>query len=157
MKKFVFRLQIVLDRALQQEEAKQLLLAQAQQLRALKEIEIERKHADRQEMLAHIAQKQQQTFDPWEMHQCHLHLSVLGNDLCTLRLQAEELDQHVLTAQQALAEAMRQRQLLEKLREKQRASYQREFEKDELKTMEEASLPRLAREHAAEVRRRSQP
>ena len=58
----------------------------------------------------------------------------------------------MLAARQALVEAMRKRQLLEKLREKQYALYRKETERQELQTMEESVLPRLAREQAEERR-----
>lgn len=153
MKKFAFRLQVVLDRArdAEEERLRQLALVQGELYR--KEEEIRACADKRSALLAAMSTMQQGSFDPWELHQCHLHLDALAGMMKQLRQEYAQIEERVEAARQALVEAMRQRQLLEKLREKQLDEYRQAVAREELRTMEETTLPRLARARAAEQAR----
>jgi flagellar FliJ protein len=148
MKRFNFRLQVVLDRALEEEEQQLLRLAEVQQQilearRKLDAVEEARRH-----QLACMTEAQQASFDPLEMHARTLHLEDLGEQLARCREVLAGLERRAEQVMQDVIAAMRKRQVLEKLRDKQYADYCKEAERVELQTMEEAVLPRLAREQA---------
>lgn len=153
MKPFVFRLQIVLERAREEEEEllRRLALLRAEKTR--KEEEMTAATAQRRQLMQTMAAMQQQSFDAWELHQCHMHLSALGDALEQLHRECAEIEERVLAAQQAVVEAMRKRQLLEKLRQKQYDTYRAAAERQELRAMEETTLPRRARERMEELAR----
>lgn len=154
MKKFVFRLQVVLDRACDDEEAQLLHLARIRHELALKEQEITAKQAQMQELMAQMQRIQQAVFDPWEMQQCHLCLELFAEQLADLHAQRTAIMARIEAQQQIVIEAKRKKQALETLQEKQYLSYNQAVAREELQLMEEAVLPRLAREQAIERARR---
>ena len=156
MKRFVFRLQVVLDRALEEEQELLKELAHEQyaltrQEQAIAEF-ITRRHGAREEM----AEKQRTGCDVWELGQYRLHLDELANRLALLEDERKQQEARVEQARARVVEAMRKRQVLEKLREKQLNDYQETCAKEELRAMEETMLPRLERERKLELHRRRQ-
>jgi flagellar export protein FliJ len=150
MKRFIFRLQIVLDHALEVEEEEQHQLALALRNRALKEQEIVQAREKRRRQAEELGRFQQGTFDPKAVHGWLLYLDSLANRISELQSVAEALDARVNEQRQRLLVAMQKRQVLERLRDKHHEAYRKEAERIELQTMEEAVLPRLARRQAEE-------
>ncbi len=154
MKRFVFRLQVVLDRALDEEQALLKQLAHEQCVLTAKEQEIAEQHARRSETMAGMADRQRAGCEIWELQHHRLHLDALAGTLARLEDERQRQEERVDAARATVVEAMRKRQVLEKLREKQLADYQRAVDREELRNMEEIMLPRLAREQAEDARRR---
>ncbi|MHB9130795.1 MAG: flagellar export protein FliJ [Armatimonadota bacterium] len=152
MKQFIFRLQIVLDHTLKEEEAVQLQFAKLQQEVLLRDQLVFAKNEERRHLMQVMAHMQQQVFDAWELHCGKLQLDVLGNELTQLRTEREDAKQRMLAKQGELVEIMRKRQTLEKLRDKHFDAYRKGEERTELQVMEEAVLPRLARAKAEYAR-----
>ncbi|HEX2949672.1 MAG TPA: hypothetical protein VHV83_08905, partial [Armatimonadota bacterium] len=119
MKKFTFRLQVVLDRALDEEEKQQQLLAKLRNELLAKEREISDVNCKREQTMGLVMHMQDGAFEAHQMHAAYLHLEGLGNDLADLATQRREIDGRVGAKQREVIEAMRKRQVLEKLREKQ--------------------------------------
>jgi flagellar export protein FliJ len=152
MMSFVFRLQVVLDRALRQEEEECLRLARLQDAQAVKEAAVAAKQAARRTLCADLDTLQQGTFDAQRLHDGHLQRDALGNEEASLRAELNEIDALVAQQQRVVAEAMRKREMLEKLRDQQREAHDREAARKDYQQMEETVLPRLARERMAEAR-----
>jgi len=145
MKQFVFRFQLLLDRARDDEDRSLLLLAGAQQALARKEGEIARQTEFRRDALAALEERQRHTFHAWEMTQHRLRLDAVAKELRRLDNERGALRRGVEEARVSTVAAMRKRKALEKLRERQLADYRREAERRELRVMEDAAHPLLAR------------
>ena len=145
MKQFVFRFQIILDRARAEEDRSLLRLAGARQELKRKEGEIARHTEWRRDALAAMAERQQRSFEAWEMTQHRLRLDAVAKDLRCLDDERDALRHGVEDARASTVAAMRKRQALEKLRERQLADYRRAAERRELRAMEDAAHPLLAR------------
>lgn len=154
MKRFTFRLQVVLDRAKDEEDVLLKAMAQEQAALARKEQEMAEQATRRRDTLSAMTEKQRTGCDVWELQQYRLHLDALATRLAQLDQECAAQAQRVEQARARVVEAMRKRQVLEKLREKQLTAYQRECDREELRNMEETTLPRLSRERAAEAARR---
>lgn len=152
MKPFIFRLQVVLDRALEEEDRLLRQMAEAQQALAEKEQEIQRTSETRSATLQAMTDTQQRSFDVDELTRQRLHLEGLAILLATLQEQHTLLLQRLDAARATLIESMRKRQVLEKLRDEQHAAYRKDIEAQELRHMEEVKLPRLARAIAERAR-----
>lgn len=148
MRKFVFRLQIVLDQAQRHEEECLLELARRQGQLFLKIEAIERAKADVQNMKTFLAVQQQGVFDATRMLEWRMHLEALNSSVALLDGERLELETQVEAQRQCVLDARKKRQSLEKLREKQWDDYRIEHERQELKTLEDITLPRHAAQQA---------
>ncbi|MHB9025446.1 MAG: flagellar export protein FliJ [Armatimonadota bacterium] len=152
MKAFSFRLQTVLEHAHEVEEERQLHLARLCQQKQRIEERMQIVNLKREELLGAMARIQRNRFDAREVAECHLCLEQQGNILVGLKQESDQIDRGINVARQALLEAIKHRQMMEKLREKHLQIHRQAVEKYELKTMEEATVPRIARECQARAR-----
>lgn len=148
MKRFVFRLQVLLDQAEKREQEEQKRLAALLETRERLLRAIATVQAARDALLDEITRLQQATLDLWLLQTCHARRETLGSDLVSLNDDLAAQEQRVRDQQRVLAEATHRRQGLENLREQHYEAYRREADLTELKEMEEVVLPRLAREQA---------
>lgn len=148
MKRFVYRLQLLLDRTTQLEEELQRQLEFLRVEKSAKEREITAKIAAQHAMRSFIAEKQKGCFNAWEQADYHLRLGAIGDQVAGLRRESDEIARRIAVQLANLTETMRKRQTLEKLKEKQHEMYRQEEARSELRTMEEAVLPRMARAQA---------
>ena len=146
MKKFVFRPQVVLDRAREEEERLLQQMAAVQHEMVVKDRELARVKDERTATLQSMAAAQQQTFDVEDLQRQRLHIDALDHLQVKLQDERALIEQRLDAAREALVEGMRRRQVLEKLRETHYTAYMKEMEKQELQIMEDVKLPRLARE-----------
>jgi len=153
MKRFVFRLQVLLDQALRTEDEERRRLAQLLQEREAHLRTIARAQALHAAVLQEINRLQQAIIDVLHIQACHLRREALGNDLQQYHNELAAIDERVRQQQWVLAEASHRRQALDNVRQRQYEEYQRLVEKQELQEMEEAVLPRLAREQALALAR----
>ena len=153
MRRFQFRLQVLLDQALRQEEEERLRLAKIQQEREAQLQTIATAQARHAEILQGITRLQQQSIDLLMLQACHLRREALGNDLQQYREALSAIDARIQQQQLTLGKSTQRRQTLENVRQQHYDLYRREAERQELKEMEEAVLPRLAREQAMEQAR----
>lgn len=151
MKKFIFRPQVVLDRAREEEERLLQQLASVQHEMLEKDREIARVADERKAALRAMATAQQQVFEVEELHRQRLHIDALDHRQAVLQDERTLIQQRLDAAREALIEGMRKRQVLEKLRETHYTAYLKEMEKQELQIMEDVKLPRLARERLENV------
>lgn len=148
MKKFQFRLQVVLERAQLDEEAQQRAFALLQQQRSALLGEIARVSREREAQLRLSELRQSMPTDPRQLHQRFLYIETLANEIARLHGELDELDRRIETQRQRLVAAMQKRQLLESLHEKQLAAYLYAVARQEQQEMEETVLPHLFREQA---------
>jgi flagellar protein FliJ len=146
MKKFVFRPQVVLDRARDEEEQALQQMAGVQRELVEKDQEIARVADEHTSTLQAMTAAQQQTFEVEDIQRQRLHIDALNHLQVKLRDERALIQQRLDAAREALIEAMRKRQVLEKLRETHYTAYQKETQKQELQIMEDVKLPRLARD-----------
>jgi len=146
MKKFVFRPQVVLDRARDEEEQALQQMAGVQRELVEKDQEIARVADEHTTTLRAMTAAQQQTFEVEDIQRQRLHIDALNHLQMKLQDERALIQQRLDAAREALIEAMRKRQVLEKLRETHYTAYQKETQKQELQIMEDVKLPRLARE-----------
>jgi len=148
MKAFTFRLQVLLDQAVREEEARVLALA-----------ELQRKHAEalngltlaegaRTDLLACMQREQQQPCLPCDLLRGYLRLDILTGECRCRKAEEREVYSAVLQQLACVTEAMRQRQVYERLREKQAEAHRLAAEESEHKSMEDTVLPRYNRELA---------
>ncbi len=153
MRKFVFRLQPMLNLAEKREEEEKRRLGVIQQALSAKEQQLAHTAQARRQLQAQLSAQQQREFDPRALQWGYLQLEAFATDLARLRDEKTEILQRMSAQQEELARAMQERKTLEKLHEKQLEAYRAELARFELQTMEESVLPRLAREKAAEQQR----
>jgi flagellar export protein FliJ len=142
MRKFVFRLQIVLDHALRQEEECLQELARLQGLLFLTVEAIERAKVDVQNMKVFLATQQQGVFDASRLMEWRMHLEALNGVVAAVEQERKALEGQVEAQRQRVLDARRKRQGLEKLRDKQYDDHRMEHERQELKNLEDITLPR---------------
>ena len=128
MKKYLFRLQVVLDRAVAEEEEQLLHLARIRREIVAKEQEIAINRDAHAQLLQHMARLQASVFDPRDLLVAIGHQEALANDVTRLRSERDAIDRRIAQQQHCVMEAMRKRQLLDKLREKQLDEYRREVD-----------------------------
>ncbi|OPZ86114.1 MAG: Flagellar FliJ protein [bacterium ADurb.Bin429] len=142
MKKFSFRLQTVLDHALQVEDDCLRELARLQSLRYLKTEEIARAQDAYRVMRDAVGQRQRGLIDTDALRQCYLHLDALQQNIAARTEERQLLDEQIAEQMQRVLEARQKRQALEKLREKQWDAYRLASEREDLQQMEDVMLPR---------------
>ncbi|HEY3418411.1 MAG TPA: hypothetical protein VGM23_16165 [Armatimonadota bacterium] len=145
MKTFSFRLQTVLEHAREVEEDRQLELSKFCRQKALLDERIQCTNRKREELLDAVTRIQTDRFDAREVEECHLCLEQQGQILAALKQESDQIERGITVARLALLEAVKHRQMMEKLREKHLLLHRQAVEKYELKTMEEAVIPRIAR------------
>jgi flagellar export protein FliJ len=145
MRAFSFRLQVVLDRALEEEEAEVRRLGTLQHALAALETRMREVMAQRREEARGLAALQCEACDPHALHERYLFLDALAARLAEMDEERTRQQQAITAQRERVAAAMRKRQTLEKLKDKARAEYQHAFQLAELQAMEECVLPRLAR------------
>ncbi len=145
MKAFAFRLQVVLDRALDEEETEVRRLGELQHALAALEGSLGAVRAERREETRHLAAAQCVACEPHLLHERYLYLNALATHITELEDERTRQQQAVDTQRDRVTVAMRKRQTLERLKEKAHTEYRREEQRYELAAMEESVLPRLAR------------
>lgn len=164
MKTFIFRLQILLDQACQAEESEACRLAALQRQRAVLIQQMTTVQASRAE-LGHVMLAMQATvFDARELQQLYWQMDALGCQAGELTEAIQQSDTSILAQQARVTAAMRQRQIYERLREKQAETHRLHAERSEHKAIEDSVLPRYARAqvhaqhaHAASTKTRGKP
>ncbi len=156
MKKFTFRLQTVLDHALQVEDDCLRELARLQHLRYLKAEEVARAHDAYRVMRGAIRERQLGLIDADALRRCYLHLDALQHTIAAREAERQTLDTEIAAQMQQVLEARQKRQALEKLRAKQWDAYRLASERADLQQMEDVMLPRhnarlAAARHAREA------
>jgi flagellar FliJ protein len=144
MKKFIFRLQTVLDHALRLEEERLQELARLQSLLYLKQEEILRAQDACRKMRATIGEHQRGLFDAATLQHIRLHLEALQAEVVVREEERSALEAQIAAQMQQVMEARQKRQALEKLREKQWDAYRLASERQDLQNMEDVMLPRHA-------------
>lgn len=149
MRKFQFRLRPVLERAQRREQQRQLELAHLQSelssqrnlLRALRD--------ERSLWLCQLLECQQRSFEIEEMRRRRAHLDSLAEAIHEQRSVVTSLHQQVEESQAAVIAAMRERQMLENLRDKQQVEHVRAAHRLETKLLDDLATPRFGRADAA--------
>ncbi len=147
MSRFVFRLQSVLDQRQNVERQRQRDLAQAQ--RASLAIEAETTAAKESFRLAEA--KLSGRVDARVLLLQVRYQSAMRHKLARLQSQAEIARRDVSAAQAALVEAAKQRKVLEKLRENQRARFHAEQRKRETFENDDDAARRISRDIGEEI------
>jgi flagellar FliJ protein len=145
MRKFEFRLRPVLERAQRREQRRQLELAHLQGeltahqdlLRALRD--------ERSVWLCQLLECQQRSFEIDEMRRRRAHLDSLTDAIDDQRAVVGRLRQQVEDAQAAVVAAMRERQMLENLRDKQQLEHVQAAHRLETKLLDDLATPRFGR------------
>ena len=147
MTAFVFRLQVLLDRAVSEEEAQALLLAEIQRRQVEASSNLRVAITDRVGLLQRMQAIQQQASNPRDLQMAYLRLDVVTTECANLQRALHELEDAMRAQQQRLTEAMRQRQIYERLREKQAETHRLAAERMAHKLMEDTVLPHYNRLH----------
>ena len=148
MKSFIFRLQVLLDQASREEEEQVLALAELQRRHAEALQRLTLAAAARTDLLTRMQLEQQRACLPCDLQRAYLRLDVLTGECRCREQETQELDLAAQAQQARVIEAMRKRQVFERLREKQAEAHRIAGEQLEHKSMEETVLPRYNRELA---------
>ncbi len=145
MRKFSFRLQVVLDHRREEEEKQLRVLAALQNEKWRKEKEIIQQDELRNLHMQLMAEMQKEPFDPREMIDMYNRLDAINDDLAELQYQLIAIEEKIVNQQQVVLESMRARKVLDQLREKQLTLYHSDVAREDLQIMEEAVNPRISR------------
>ncbi|MEI6519096.1 MAG: hypothetical protein WCO98_03530 [bacterium] len=156
MRKFAFRLQVVLDHRREEEEKQLRILAAVQNEKWRKEQEISQQDEIRLLHLQIMSDFQKDPFDPREMVDMHNRLDAINDDFFGLQCELTEIENKLQKQQQKVLESMRARKVLDQLRDKQMTLYQHEVAREELQIMEEAVNPRISREAMERARNQTE-
>jgi flagellar FliJ protein len=145
MRKFQFRLQPVLERAQRREHERQLELAHLQrELHANEEL-LRALRDERSVWLCQLIEYQQASFDIDEVRRRRAHLDDLADAVDEQLAVVDDLRQRVEDAQAAVVAAMRERQMLENLRDRRYAEHLRAAARLETKLLDDLATPRFGR------------
>lgn len=144
MKRFTFNLQSVLDHRLLLEEREQEKLSKIQQEIALAEAGRQRLRNEIHELRLQMAQP-----EPGEVHvekvlQVTRYVGKLEEDVAALARKIAQLEQQKRSQSEVLLEARRNREVLENLKNKNLAQYEREASAMEQKLLDELAAVKFA-------------
>jgi len=149
MRRFQFRLRPVLERAQRREQQRQLELAHLQtELEAHEEL-LRALRDERSVWLCQLLECQQRSFEIEEVRRRRIHLDSLSAAIDDQSAVVRDMHQRVEEAQAAVVAAMRERQMLENLRDKQQVEHMRAAHRLETKLLDDLTTPRFGRADAA--------
>ena len=143
---FRFRLQAVLDHKQRQEELKQLAYAQALAAQQREEQALAQLTAT--EMAARDQMRRQYLLgrlDVWNIQVALRHLDVLASQIVVQREAVQRAQEEAEAQRQELVAAMKERQVLETLKERLRARWRLEQDRIEARLVDELATMRHAR------------
>lgn len=135
-----FKLQSVLNYRQSLEDQAQQLLATSQQLRVKLESEFQQYRDALKEYDQELKLRQQEGLSVAEMDLFEAQIHHCRQMMVRLRGQLEQLDQKIDKQRNALQQAARDRQIMEKLKDKQQAEYHQELSRQERIMLDEISL-----------------
>ena len=149
MRKFQFRLRPVLERAQRREQQRQLelaglqaeLIAHEELLRALRD--------ERSVWICSLIECQQRSCDIEELRRRRTHLDRLGETIEEQRAVVVSTRHRVEEAQAAVVAAMRERQMLENLRDRKQDEHTKAAHRLETKLLDDLTTPRFRRPEVA--------
>lgn len=145
MKKFVFRLQVLLNH---RKDIEQMLLGELAVLQREKQVELRRlddlRHAREAswEALVHLASH---GASPWDLANGDEHCKALGDDIGLQELNVAAAQRRVDEKLVEVIEASKERKVLEQLCDKQRREYELAAAKQEQNELDEMASVRFAR------------
>lgn len=145
MKKFKFKLQVVLDKRQKELEDKQLEMAKVQALLKKQECELERlinkQNQTREDLEEMLSQNQSIDLMSIKVHQDYIEK--LSDDIRMQHKIIADTEQELEAKQQEVIEALKATKTLEKLKEKQFKEFLTEFEFQQQKELEDITQARF--------------
>ena len=135
-----FKLQSVLNYRQSLEDQAQQQLAATQQQRLDTQERIQERQQAMQSYDRELRQRQQEGLTVAEMELFESRIQDSRRQIEAFRQQLQVLDRRITDQRKHLLETARQRQVMEKLREKQNAEYEREVSRKERAVLDEISL-----------------
>ena len=142
MKKFQFKLQAVLNHTECEEEQRKLELAQLHFKKQQAELELERLVLARMRSREKLTAQQSGTLDMEEINSLREHIEQLSAQVEQQRQQVEALEVEVAAKTEEVLQAMKKRQMLEKLREREEQEYNLAANRLEEKLLDDLIGPR---------------
>ncbi len=146
MRKFIFRLELLLQLRKKQEEDCQEVLAAAVRECTLARESLAKLHKERESLDLARREAQDEGISAATIRDFELYQGVLGDRIKGAEQVLREAVKNEGLARNKLAEAMRKRKILEKLREKQAQRHQDEVFKKEQEILEESAMSRFIRD-----------
>jgi flagellar FliJ protein len=150
MRRFTFRLRPVLERAQRREQQRQLELAHLQAELSAQEDLLRALRDERSLWLCQLVEYQQLSIDIEEVRRRRAHLDSLAESVDQQRTAVEAARARVEETQAAVVAAMRERQMLENLRDRQHSEHVQAAHRLETKLLDDLSTPRFGRADAAQ-------
>ncbi len=135
-----FKLQSVLNYRQILEDQAQQALGKTLQRQANIEAELSRCQEQLQVYDTQVQQRQQEGLTIAELEMFETRIAHFRNLIHQYRRQLEDLEGQIAAEREALLKAARERQVMEKLKEKQEAEYRRELDRKERALLDEISL-----------------
>jgi len=145
VRKFKFRLRPVLERAQRREQQRQLELAHLQSELTANEELLRMLREERSVWLCQLLEYQQQSFDIEEVRRRRAHLDSLAEAINEQQAVVTDLRERVEEARAAVVAAMRERQMLENLRDRKHTEHLRDAHRLETKLLDDLATPRFGR------------
>jgi flagellar protein FliJ len=144
MRGFRFKLQSVLNHAEREEERRKLELAWLRVQRQEEEMKLAELQQDRTATRAEYLRRSVGPVEVDSLENLHQHLEHLDAAIAAKRHQIAKLDESILAKTAEVVEAMKKRQMLEKLRERAKTEYDLAFNRMEARLLDETTAPRYA-------------
>lgn len=146
-KKFVFKLQSILELKIKLEDEEKRKLADLMQLQAQEERVLQQLQQTRLQRIAEFKEKQcQGGIDVTELQMYAYIIEKLKNDIINQQLRLKEIAIMIEQQRQVLIKATQERKIYEKLKEKRQNIWNEEEEYEEKKLIDELATIKYARE-----------
>ena len=146
-KKFVFKLQSILELKIKLEDEEKRKLADLMQLQAQEERVLQHLQQTRLQRIAEFKEKQSQGgIDVTELQMYAYIIEKLKNDIINQQLRLKEIAIMIEQQRQVLIKATQERKIYEKLKEKRQNIWNEEEEYEEKKLIDELATIKYARE-----------
>ncbi len=144
MRRFIFRLEHVLNVRRAKEEAALAELAAARRALALEQMTLEQRRARARRALQEARKRRMEGEDPALAAWLTAFLEALEDDVRLQEERVRQAEQEVQSRLQAALEAMKERKAMEKLRERRLAEHLAEAAREDIRAMDEAAALRAA-------------